>query len=191
MYVGRHLKSISGLKLHQRACRNKTLLAPSEVEVTLDSNNHKHSSSITNVPLEEEQTQKKTINEPYEKMVFGRKLIFQLPSNREGKQFVNEITSLIDAWSFDSASKIIAIKNVMVLPNLILQKSSTKASNEINKACMERRFKLWKDGNVKDLLSVITIEVKNTLARLLLTSSNKKYRQSFCNFFLKIQIVMY
>ena len=60
------------------------------------------------------------------------------------------IISLSDAWSFDSPSKDITIKSVMLLPNLMSQKSSPKASDNFNK---DRRFKLWKDSNVNSLLS--------------------------------------
>lgn len=52
------------------------------------------------------------------------------------------IISLSDAWSFDSPSKDITIKSVMLLPNLMSQKSSPKASDNFIK---DRRFKLWKD----------------------------------------------
>ena len=48
---------------------------------------------------------------------------------------------------------------MILLPNLLLQKSALKASNNINKVHIERKFKLWKDGNVKTLLSeYITIQ---------------------------------
>ena len=41
----------------------------------------------------------------------------------------------------------------MLLPNLMLQKTSQKASNETNKTHFERRFKLWKDGNISTLVN--------------------------------------
>ena len=67
------MKSISGLKLHQKVPRNKTLLAPSEVEATSDSSNHEQSSNINNVTSEKEY--EKTMNEAYEKW-FSREKTF-------------------------------------------------------------------------------------------------------------------
>ena len=52
-----------------------------------------------------------------------KKNVFQLPPNKVGKQFIDKITCLIDNWPFDSTSKSIAIKSVMLLPNLLLQKN--------------------------------------------------------------------
>ena len=75
-------------------------------------------------------------------MVFWIKNFFRFQSNKAGKKFVDKITSLIDAWSFDSPSKNIAIKSVMLLPNLLLQKFSPKPSRDINKDKIERRLKL-------------------------------------------------
>ena len=40
-----------------------------------------------------------------------------------GKQIIDEITRLIDTWSFDIPSKNIAIKSVMLSCNLLLRKS--------------------------------------------------------------------
>ena len=39
-----------------------------------------------------------TINEAYEHMVFWKKNLFRLPSNSAGKQFVHELTKLINCW---------------------------------------------------------------------------------------------
>ena len=63
------------------------------------------------------------INEAYEKIVLWRKIFFRLPSNKVGKQFIDEIFRLRDTWSFDSSSKNIAINSVMLLPDLFLQNS--------------------------------------------------------------------
>lgn len=41
----------------------------------------------------------------------------------------------------------------MLLPNLPLQKSALKTSNNINEIYIDRRFKLWNNGSFKTLLS--------------------------------------
>ena len=86
-------------------------------------------------------------------MVFWKKNLFHLPSNSAGKQFVGELTKLIDCWVFDSTSSTTALKSLMLLPNLLLQKSSNKTSNTINKEHLSRRLELWKEGKINALLS--------------------------------------
>ena len=52
----------------------------------------------------------------------------------------------------DSPSSTTALKSLMLLPNLLLQKSSNKSSNTINKEHLSRRLELWKEGKVNALL---------------------------------------
>ena len=67
------------------------------------------------------------INEVYEHMAFWKINLFHLPSNSEGKRFVDELTEVIDCWLSDSPSRTFPLKRCMLLPNLLLQKSSNKA----------------------------------------------------------------
>ena len=53
----------------------------------------------------------------------------------------------------DSPSSTTALKSLMFLPNLLLQKSSNKASNTINKEHLLGRLELWTEGKVNALLS--------------------------------------
>ena len=57
---------------------------------------------------------------------------------------MDELTKLIDCWVSDSPSSTVALKSLMLLPNLLLQKSS----NDINKEHLSRRLDLWKEGKV-------------------------------------------
>ena len=47
----------------------------------------------------------------------------------------------------DSPSSTTALKSLMFLPNLLLQKSVSKTSNTINKRHLSRRLELWTEGN--------------------------------------------
>ena len=71
-------------------------------------------------------------------MDFWKKNLFRLPSNSAGKQFVNELTKLIDCWMFKSLSSTTALKSLMLPPNLLLQKSSIKLQTSTAKSiCQE------------------------------------------------------
>ena len=47
-----------------------------------------------------------------------------LPTGRAGKDVIDEITRLLNAWILDSSMKHITFKVIMVMPSLILQKPS-------------------------------------------------------------------
>ena len=61
------------------------------------------------------------INDVYEKMSVWRKNISQLPKGSTGKNFIKELNKAIDLWNNNSPLRNVALKIVMVLPNLLLQ----------------------------------------------------------------------
>ena len=79
--------------------------------------------------------------------------LFNLSSNSAGKQFVDELTKLTDCWVSDSPLSSTALKILVLLLNLLLQKSSNKASNTINKDHFSKRLKIWKEEKVNALSS--------------------------------------
>ena len=60
------------------------------------------------------------------------KNLFLLPTREAGKSFINEMTRMINAWFYD-----IPIKDIT------LSKDHPKL--------LERRFEIWKDGNINEL----------------------------------------
>ena len=89
----------------------------------------------------------------YKIVVHWRRNIFRAPSGKAGKLVVRELTLLFQAYAEASTLESVAITAAMVLPSLILQKphpSSSKAKEHIE--CIERRLKLWKEGNIKELV---------------------------------------
>ena len=61
--------------------------------------------------------------------------IFNVPSGRAGKSFIEELTFWIKQFNSDSDLNSVALKAFMVLPTLILQKSSaTSKSKEHSEA---------------------------------------------------------
>ena len=88
------------------------------------------------------------INEAYEKVVYWQKNIFELPKGKNGKDFVNEMTTWIDRWSNKTKYREFAFKALFIMPNILLQRTSLKAKSHENKTCLERRLKTWKDLSI-------------------------------------------
>ena len=59
--------------------------------------------------------------------MYWRKNIFMRPNGAAGKQFVDEISKLLNIWTNDTPLKNIALKAIHLMPALLLQKLS-KAS---------------------------------------------------------------
>ena len=63
------------------------------------------------------------LNATYEEIVLWRKNVFKLPTGGAGKKLIAETTSLINMWNSESMEmKDVALKAVMVMPVLLLQK---------------------------------------------------------------------
>ena len=70
------------------------------------------------------------INSIYEEIVFWRMNLFDLPNSAAGKSFVRESTRLIENWTDMSEISGIALKALMVMPALLLQKPTRKSSSK-------------------------------------------------------------
>ena len=75
-----------------------------------------------------------------------------VPTSKTGKEFINKITRLLNAWVDDSSLKDIAFKAIMVLPSLLLQKPSKKSETKDHCEVLQRRLTLRHDGNVLEVL---------------------------------------
>ena len=67
---------------------------------------------------------KNKFDDVYNTVVHWRKSLFLLPSGSTGNRFIEEMTRLINSWTFRSEQDTIAMKAPMVLPTLMLQKTS-------------------------------------------------------------------
>ena len=56
-------------------------------------------------------------------------------------------------WSSKSPHRDISPKALMVVPYLLLQKTSMKCKRAETKQHLKRRLQLWKNGDINDLLS--------------------------------------
>ena len=120
---------------------------------------NKHKFPITNVTVDEENiwnpdsdVMKNKFDEVYNKVVHRRKLLFLLPSRSTGKRFIEEMTRFINSWTFRLEQDTIAMKALMILPTLLLQKTSLLSKSKDNVETLKRIVNQWKDGQIEKLL---------------------------------------
>ena len=71
-----------------------------------------------------------TITGVYHEIVHFMRNIFNVPSGRAGKAFIEELTFWIKQFNSNSDLNSVALKAFMVLPALVLQKSSATSKSK-------------------------------------------------------------
>ena len=92
------------------------------------------------------------VKKAYEEIVRWRKNIFDLPKGHAGKQFVAEMSTLVRSWTNKTAKRCYALKALMIMPTLLLQRTSKKTKSSENKETLKRRLQLWKNNQIGELL---------------------------------------
>ena len=91
------------------------------------------------------------IKKAYNQVVHWHRNIFKIPSGK-GKMVVKELTRLFESCTDATTLESVAITAAMVLPSLILQKPHRSSKTKEHVTYIERRMKLWQEGNLVDLL---------------------------------------
>ena len=92
------------------------------------------------------------LNEIYEEIVFWKKNLYKLPSGAAGKNFVREMTRLIETWKEENDLAEISLKALMVMPALLLQKPTRKSNVKQHSQYLIKRLKSWLAGDFDELL---------------------------------------
>ena len=119
----------------------------------------------------------------YAEIVTWEKNFFKIPYGRIGKSLVEEASKLIASYNEDPNWEGIAIKAVMVLLPLALQKPSKTSKTKDHKMHLERRIGMWRQGSICSLVS----EGKAIQKRISSSRSRKQQNlsKSFCNLVLQ------
>ena len=88
----------------------------------------------------------------YAEVVHWKRNLLKIPSGKAGNGFAKEITRLLRAYTETSALESVALKAVMVMPHLLLQKSHHTSKVKDHVAQLERRLKTWTNGDLDQLL---------------------------------------
>ena len=83
---------------------------------------------------------KTKFDDVYNTVVHWKKSLFLLPSGSTGKGFIEEMARLINSLTFRSEQDTIAMKALMVLPTLLLQKISSTSKSKDNVETLKRRL---------------------------------------------------
>ena len=92
------------------------------------------------------------INCAYNEVVHWRHNIFKVPSGKAGKSFVCELSRLFRVYAEGTALVSVALTAAMTLPSLLLQKPHRSSKAKEHTQCLERRMKLWIEGDLDELL---------------------------------------
>ena len=89
----------------------------------------------------------------YNTVITWKPNVFKLPSGAVGKEFVEEIGSMINLYIQNTDSQAVAMKAVMVIGPLLLQKPSKNSKNREHVVHLKQRLTKWKSGEYKALLN--------------------------------------
>ena len=93
------------------------------------------------------------IENAFNKLVHWKRNLFDLPKRAPGKAFINELTKQINEWCSKLPNRDICLKSLIVMPSLILQRTSNKCKMSEIKSHVERRLNHWKNKDVEGLLN--------------------------------------
>ena len=95
------------------------------------------------------------INNIYNEVVHFQRNIFNLLSSGAGKHFIEELTFWLKQFNSNSDLNSVALKAFIVLPSVILQKPSATSKTKEHSVAIERRFALWRQGDLNMLMKEI------------------------------------
>ena len=105
----------------------------------------------------------------YSEIIKWRKNVFMVPRGSVGKEFIAELTRLIQLYNRNAIWKPVAIKALHVFMVFMLQKPTKTSKAKDHTKYLRSRMHLWKDGDLQALLS----QCKEIQKRMM-TSRNKK-----------------
>ena len=82
----------------------------------------------------------------------ARKNLFNLPSGMQGKEFVSELTFWYKPANNQIKLSSVAMKAIMILPSLILQKPDRNSKTKEHSECMDRHINWRRTGEQEKLL---------------------------------------
>ena len=82
--------------------------------------------AIIGTEPENEMKYREEIENAFNELVHWKRNLFDLPTGAPEKAFINELTKQINKWCSKSPNRDICLKALMVMPSLILKRTSNK-----------------------------------------------------------------
>ena len=117
-----------------------------------------------------------TIDNIYDEIVHWRKNLFKLPSGTAGRSFISFLTNWLDHFNRGTEFCRIALKVFMVLPCLLLQKTSRQSKSKDHSKKLEER-QPWNEGRIDELM-----RENRKIQKSLVKSTNRTLEGSSHNF---------
>ena len=130
-----------GLKRHKHSCKAPEIVNPTETETNVQNNLGTSEQQQQQPPTEPRKPAEniwgnhsqdelnQIADAVYDETVFWRKNLFKVPSGAAGKNFIREMTRLIEVWSGLDGLANASLKMLMILPGIMLQKPSRKSTS--------------------------------------------------------------
>ena len=98
--------------------------------------------------------------------------LFLLPSGKEGKAFIEELTIMLQHFIDKSTCQAFSLTSFLIMVPLLLQKPSKKSKTSEHKEHLKRRLDMWRQGKLSELLTECGLIQKRLQAGL---RSNKQH----------------
>ena len=120
------------------------------------------------------------LDRTYSEIVTWQKNFFMLPRGKAARDFLTELTRLINLFMFDTKWKPLALKFVHVFIPIMLQKPSSRSKAANNAKYLKDRLQMWGDGEVNKLMSQCR-EIQNNLKKSKNQTADQRFK-AFCRF---------
>ena len=90
-----------------------------------------------------------TIDDAYNEVTKWRKNTCLVPYGKTGRDFIDQLTKLIDDWNNRTPMQHLALKAAIVLLATALQKPRQRSKAKKHQECLEKR---WRNGEIESLL---------------------------------------
>ena len=109
-----------------------------------------------------------------------------MPLGNVGKSFVAEMAKLYDSFASGSALESVTLMATIILPILLLQQPYKRSKTKEHIKCLERRMKVWKDGDLAVLVREgRTIQQRLPQVRRATTANENRLACTFANLMFK------
>ena len=89
-----------------------------------------------------------TIDDAYNEVTKWRKNTFLVPYGKTGRDFIDQLTKLIDDWNNRSSMQHLALKAAIVLLVTALQKPGQRSKAKGHQKFLEKRLTLCRNGEI-------------------------------------------
>ena len=95
---------------------------------------------------------KHQLDDCYLTVIKWQKNFFDIPKGEVGEKFLKKVVTLLQLFNDKTGWESIALLALHVFIPLMLQKPSTKSKNRDHLRYLEKRLKMWKNGELTEIM---------------------------------------